>query len=344
MNYLAVCDITEVDTAESLAYFTLPCDMSERIKETKNKEERKRRAASYLLLEKLFFAVFNGTPMPRVAYTANGKPCFENLKSKKSIFFNISHSANIVAVALSCEEIGVDVQQVSDNISKLGQIEKRLLNGIECEVNEGIENAVKEESLNQKNDTPTSVQLFFYEMRKVVKESAEYTNRKNAKSGVKEKNENAQENLSCEARFYLTENKDATSFFSLEKKETGIGTYSSFGKNENEAVLSSASEEENKKSPCSQGKEIDSQKKDGFWIKEISAKEAATAFFGKWTIFEAAIKMSGGGFLDVKKAAEIVKGAQIKTFTLKDKANREYNLALLWRKSNGCRKTQSFSD
>ncbi len=63
-------------------------------------------------------------------------------------------------------------------------------------------------------------------------------------------------------------------------------------------------------------------------IEEISPKKSVAEFAGKWTVFEASIKMSGGGFSDVKRTREILENSKINTFVLTDKERSKYYLSI----------------
>ncbi len=59
----------------------------------------------------LKYAVFkNGIKYTKILRDANGKPYFES----REIYFNISHSEEYIAVALSDRNIGVDVQKIQE--------------------------------------------------------------------------------------------------------------------------------------------------------------------------------------------------------------------------------------
>ena len=83
----------------------------ERIEKTKNKEQRERRIAAYLLLERMLKDVLLDGEMPRIIYTPRGKPCFDDVCGVNlNCHFNISHNGDVAVVAVSDAEVGVDVQ------------------------------------------------------------------------------------------------------------------------------------------------------------------------------------------------------------------------------------------
>lgn len=65
--------------------------------------------SAWILLHQTLLA--NGLPVGDVAFTANGKPYF----SESHIFFSISHSHGVCAVAIADKPLGVDVEQIRTN-------------------------------------------------------------------------------------------------------------------------------------------------------------------------------------------------------------------------------------
>ena len=71
-------------------------------------EERKKSVLAYILLCKAAKESFGLSEIPEFSYNEYGKPYFPD----KSFFFSISHSKTSVAVAVSQNEIGVDIQNI----------------------------------------------------------------------------------------------------------------------------------------------------------------------------------------------------------------------------------------
>ena len=65
--------------------------------------------SAWILLHQTLLA--NGLPVGNVAFTANGKPYF----SESHIFFSISHSHGVCAVAIADHPVGVDVERIRTN-------------------------------------------------------------------------------------------------------------------------------------------------------------------------------------------------------------------------------------
>jgi 4'-phosphopantetheinyl transferase len=74
---------------------------------------------AYLLLSKIL--IDDGISLENLefAYGDNGKPCFNDCNIK----FNISHSKNVIAVAIAATEVGIDVEHVK-------AVDKRLINRV----------------------------------------------------------------------------------------------------------------------------------------------------------------------------------------------------------------------
>lgn len=79
----------------------------------KSRAEDRARAigASYLLLFALKQEGYKPETLPDYAYTQNGKPYLEELSQ---MYFNISHTKNIITCVISDREVGVDVEHVRE--------------------------------------------------------------------------------------------------------------------------------------------------------------------------------------------------------------------------------------
>ena len=72
---------------------------------------------AWILLKEKVFEVYNlDIDKLKLKYNDNGKPLFDEF------FFNISHSRELIAVAISNEEVGIDVQAIEGkDVSKLSK-------------------------------------------------------------------------------------------------------------------------------------------------------------------------------------------------------------------------------
>lgn len=79
----------------------------------KSRAEDRARAigASYLLFFALKQEGYKPETLPDYAYTQNGKPYLEELSQ---LYFNISHTKNIITCVISDREVGVDVEHVRE--------------------------------------------------------------------------------------------------------------------------------------------------------------------------------------------------------------------------------------
>jgi len=86
----------------------LPCWRREHALKSKLLEERKKSVLSYILLCKAAKESFGVSEIPEFSYNECGKPYIPD----RSFFFSISHSKTSVAVAVSQNEIGLDIQNI----------------------------------------------------------------------------------------------------------------------------------------------------------------------------------------------------------------------------------------
>ncbi len=84
----------------------LPENRIEKYSRLKRKSDRDNCVAAYLLLR--YALSENGIDSFETEVGANGKPFLKN----KKLFFNISHCAEGVAVAVDTEPVGIDVQEI----------------------------------------------------------------------------------------------------------------------------------------------------------------------------------------------------------------------------------------
>lgn len=116
MIYLAkVEDFDEDFFAISLA--SLPLNLSERIEKIKKLQAKNQSILAWTILKSILNSEYSIKNF-EIAYTKNSKPFFlEN----ENIYFNLSHSYNYVACAVSNSEIGIDIQKTIEYKPKIAQ-------------------------------------------------------------------------------------------------------------------------------------------------------------------------------------------------------------------------------
>lgn len=109
----------------------LESEKQERIKRYRQSADRQRSLLGGLLLKYLLFKECKIRNY-RIYYNKTQKPYIENVTN---CYFNISHSGQLVACALSSNEIGIDIEYISDQISlaEWAEIGKQLLSTQEQE-------------------------------------------------------------------------------------------------------------------------------------------------------------------------------------------------------------------
>lgn len=101
--YLA--DISSIpDSYFERSISTLPSPLKERALRCSSTAVKRQRAGGALLLTKVLRE--NGIELPVFSFGEHGKPKAEG------IYFNISHSANLIALALSENEVGCDIELI----------------------------------------------------------------------------------------------------------------------------------------------------------------------------------------------------------------------------------------
>ena len=117
-----------INSFESIAYFSntksfnynqkifeLPKGRMDRFLKLENEEEKKRFVAVWILLKKAFKLQKLNIDDYKFTYSDKGKP----LLIKSPIDFSVSHSGNYVAVILSYNSVGIDIQKkqkISQNL------------------------------------------------------------------------------------------------------------------------------------------------------------------------------------------------------------------------------------
>ncbi|HOC98009.1 MAG TPA: 4'-phosphopantetheinyl transferase superfamily protein [Bacilli bacterium] len=113
-----VLDITNLELEKYLK--KLPSNFLDQVNKYKEDDQRRRSFFSwYLLYLKLVERKLNVSDL-KVVFNENGKPLIEGIN------FNISHSHNLVAVAISSHEVGIDLELVEEKNNE--RIAKKIMN------------------------------------------------------------------------------------------------------------------------------------------------------------------------------------------------------------------------
>ena len=113
-----VLDITNLELEKYLK--KLPSNFLDQVNKYKEDDQRRRSFFSwYLLYLKLVERKLNVSDL-KVVFNENGKPLIEGIN------FNISHSHNLVAVAISSHEVGIDLELVEEKDNE--KIAKKIMN------------------------------------------------------------------------------------------------------------------------------------------------------------------------------------------------------------------------
>lgn len=100
--------VDEIDLEKVL--LSLPKIRIEKIKNLHNLNDKKLSAGAYLLLEKTLKKLGVKSSRYEFKYDKNGKPFLEGCP----LHFSLSHSGDFVAVAISDNSVGVDIQEMKD--------------------------------------------------------------------------------------------------------------------------------------------------------------------------------------------------------------------------------------
>lgn len=112
LRYIISSTIKDYDASQiNCAYF------SKRFDEYKQQQNKLNVFCEYVLLKQLLNSVNQNLDTQIITTTPQGKPKFEN----SSLYFSISHSKNIVAVAIANKPIGLDVQATTNANLKISQ-------------------------------------------------------------------------------------------------------------------------------------------------------------------------------------------------------------------------------
>ena len=96
-------------------YLEMPKYVQMKIKKKAFVQNQKQTLIGYYLLRKLLFKNYQMSIFPELTENPFGKPYFKDT----NIFFNISHSNNLVACAVSTQNIGIDIEKVAPKKAKL---------------------------------------------------------------------------------------------------------------------------------------------------------------------------------------------------------------------------------
>lgn len=112
IKYIDNSTIKQFNTNQiGCAYF------STRLNEYSQQQNKLNVYCEYVLLKNLLKSINIDLDKQTIIKTSSGKPIFDNLK----IFFNISHNKDLVAVAISSNPIGIDIQAISPYNAKVAQ-------------------------------------------------------------------------------------------------------------------------------------------------------------------------------------------------------------------------------
>jgi len=118
MTEVYVLDITNLGLEKYLK--KLPRNFLDQVNKYKEDNQRRRSFFSwYLLYLKLVERKINVSNL-KVEFNENGKPLIEGIN------FNISHSYNLVAIAISSHEVGIDLELVEEKDNE--RIAKKIMN------------------------------------------------------------------------------------------------------------------------------------------------------------------------------------------------------------------------
>lgn len=104
-------DVSEFTDEELEKYFSYMCDSRKvKVKKLKNELSIRCTIAGEIIARKLLSGVTGKTPEYFIiTIDCNGKP---QIKNHEGLFFNISHSESKIAVVVSDEEIGIDIEVI----------------------------------------------------------------------------------------------------------------------------------------------------------------------------------------------------------------------------------------
>ncbi len=96
-------------------YIKMPDIIKSKVNQKALLENQKQTLIGYYLLSQILAINYQIITFPEIAFTEFGKPYFVSL----SLYFNISHSNNLVACAVSDEKIGIDIEIITPKKEEL---------------------------------------------------------------------------------------------------------------------------------------------------------------------------------------------------------------------------------
>lgn len=115
MNYI-IDNINNYSEEEYQAiYNEIPKIIQEKIDHKALIKNKKQTILGYYLLNKLLKSSYDLYKIPEIIFNENGKPLFKEI----NIYFNISHSEELVACAISSKNIGIDIEKIQSKKTSL---------------------------------------------------------------------------------------------------------------------------------------------------------------------------------------------------------------------------------
>lgn len=135
MLYIGVLNTENLNPECEKTIETIPEEVREKVENTKNENEKRLRAGAYILLCEMYKEYAKNTEknqkMPKILYTGDGKPYFEDVNKnlQKPPFFSLSHDASLSCAVISDGElpVGVDVQSLPRGRVRIEKIAERFL-------------------------------------------------------------------------------------------------------------------------------------------------------------------------------------------------------------------------
>ncbi len=125
MIVASILDLSGINSLIARRMFNdLPKEIRKHVGLIKSTERKKHSLGGYVLLKYLYKTFFKGD-MPRVGWTKDGKPYFED----SEVSFSISHDGDFCAVLMSddYENVGIDIQSVPSSLRVFDRLARRIL-------------------------------------------------------------------------------------------------------------------------------------------------------------------------------------------------------------------------
>ncbi len=113
------CNINDISDSDYKKYFSLmSAEKQIRIKKFKFSDDKKRSIAGEMLVKEYISETYGlSAESTNISIGANGKPYIEN----SPVYFNISHSGDMVVCAFDKNPIGIDVEKIKNIDLKIGK-------------------------------------------------------------------------------------------------------------------------------------------------------------------------------------------------------------------------------